>query len=101
MKTAISPTRQDLVPTHKTHPVEKAYIALAVATVGNGLPDALATPLRRSVRRRLEERLPLSGEHMLGMINAAKREVASGRMPADVYQKHEQLIVAAIKSSGQ
>jgi hypothetical protein len=102
MKTAIRPRQwQDPLPSTKPDGVEEAYVALAVATVGNGLPEALATPLRRSVRQQLEERVPLSGEHMLNIILTAKREVAGGRMPPELYQHHEDLIVAACKSSGQ
>lgn len=100
MKTAITQWRQDLPPT-SPDALEAAYIALAEVVAGNGLPEELSRLVRRSVRQRLSESLPLSGEHMLHIILTAKSEVASGRMPADVYQKHEQLIVAASKSSGQ
>ena len=95
MKTAITP-QQDLN-SPQPDSVEEAYIALAVATVGNGLHEELAAPLRRNVRERLEERLPLSGEHMLNIILTAKREVTSGRMPEELYKKHEDAILAALK----
>ena len=98
MKTAIIPSRQDLnSPSSKTDSVEEAYIKMAVATVGNGLHEELAAPLRRNVRERLEEQLPLSGEHMLNIILTAKREVTSGRMPAELYQKHEDAILKALR----
>lgn len=98
MKTAILPKwRQDLLKYVEPDEVEAAFIALAVATVGHGLPRELSSPLRLSVYRRLKERLPLSGETMLNIVLTAKQEVAGGRMPADVYQKHEDRIVAACK----
>lgn len=95
MKTAIIPSKD--ISSTSADPVEEAYIKMAVATVGNGLHEDLAKPLRRNVRERLEEQLPLSGERMLNIILTAKREVASGRMPAALYQRHEDAILTALR----
>ena len=96
MKTAIIPRKKD-VSAYKADPVEEAYIGMAIATVGNGLPEVLAAPLQRNLRQRLHESLPLSGEHMIHIILTAKREVSGGRMPAELYQKHEDLIMEALR----
>ena len=95
MKTAIIPSKD--ISSTSADPVEEAYIKMAVATVGNGLPEVLASPLQRNLRQRLEEQLPLSGEHMIHIVLTAKREVNSGRMPEALYKKHEDAILTALR----
>jgi len=75
--------------------LEAAYIELACATVGNGLHKELATPLKQTVRRRLIENLPLSGEQMINIYVTASREVQSGRMNATLFQKCKKVILDA------
>lgn len=75
--------------------LEAAYIELACATVGNNLSKELATPLKKTVRRRLLESLPLSTRQMVNIYVTASREVSGGRMDPVIFERLKRAILDA------